>query len=412
MSASDLLPLEDALALIHEHVPVLPARQVPLVDSLGHELLQDVVADMDQPPFDRSAMDGYAVAGDGTDFEIEGELQPGDTPSIALSEGQALRVFTGAQIPVGATRVIMQELTQVDGTMLHETQRASTNFIRRQGEDAKKGKVLIRSGDYIRPVEASVMASVGVTHPWVKPCIRAMHLTTGNELVAPTATPNLNQIRDSNSTLIATILKNFSADLVHQTRISDDLETAVDCSSSVDQEEGYDLLLVSGGASVGKYDIGKPLLERLGYTIHFSKLDLRPGKPLVFATKKTEERTQVAFILPGNPVSHLVCFYYVVAEAFHAFDGDVWHPVDQRPRYSSVEATLREDFAYKPSHRLTYWPAYIHPCPVGEEVTVSALPWQSSGDMQALLPANAFLKIKSDQKLIPKGTVVTASSFE
>lgn len=407
---SALLPIEDALSLIREHVPTLPAQRVPLTEALGLELREDVVADMDQPPFDRSAMDGYAVAGDGSDFEIVGELQPGDTPSISLSEGQALRIFTGAQITTGATRVIMQELTQVDGTKLHETERASADFIRRKGEDAKKGKVLIESGKYIDSIEAAVMASVGVTQPLVLPRPKAVHFTTGNELVPPEETPALNQIRDSNSTLIAALLQEKSnTELVHQSRLRDDLDAALTRAQGVEEEHAYDLLLISGGASVGSYDIGKPLLERLGYTIHFTKIDLRPGKPLVFATRKQGDRTQVAFILPGNPVSHFVCFKLFVHAALERFENEAWHDIKELPIMLQFTATLVEEFAYKPSDRLTFWPA--HTDLNNNDWIVHALPWQSSGDLQALLPANSLIKLKSQEKTIPLGSQLSVIKF-
>lgn len=398
MSASALLPLDDALALIREHVAVLPEQRVPLAEALGLELRQDVVADMDQPPFDRSAMDGFAVAGEGSDFEIMGELQPGEMPTVSLNEGQALRVFTGAQIPEGATRVIMQELTQVEGKTLHETERSNANFIRRKGEDAPKGKVLIKSGALIGATEASVMASVGVTRPLVQPIPRVVHFTTGNELVPPDEPPGLNQIRDSNTTLMAGLLTHSLGDLIHQEHLRDELETAVVRCQAIETKQDYDLMLLSGGASVGRYDIGKPLLERLGYTIHFTKLDLRPGKPLVFATRQKDDRTQVAFILPGNPVSHFVCYKVVISLALQKM---VW---DLEPVLALNHGFLSEDFAYKPSDRLTFWPG--HGLIQDGEWQLRALPWQSSGDLQALLPANVLIQIKSMEKLIPSGTEV------
>ncbi len=404
MSAPRLLPIEDALALIREHVPTLPEQRVPLAEALGLELREDVVADMDQPPFDRSAMDGYAVTGDGTDFVIVGELQPGDTPSVSLSEGQALRVFTGAQIPQGATRVIMQELTEVNGTKLHETERASANFIRRKGEDAAKGKVLIKSGSQIDSIEAAMMASVGVTQPLVLPRPKAVHFTTGNELVPPEQTPALNQIRDSNSTLIAALLHDSGTQLLHQSRLRDDLDLSLAMAQQVEEQHDYDLLLVSGGASVGSYDIGKPLLERLGYTIHFTKLDLRPGKPLVFATRKKGARTQVAFILPGNPVSHYVCYTLFVYAALQQLEDHLtcW---DHNWPFDFSAHQLSEDFIYKPSDRLTLWPAQDFF--IDSQPHVRALPWKSSGDLQALLyPMTGFIRIRSDQEVIPKGTLV------
>lgn len=391
MPALELTSLEDALAVLRQETEPLPVTRTSL-PSLGLVLQEDVLADTDQPPFDRSAMDGYAAAGDHATYQIVGEIQPGDTPLVSLTAGQAARIFTGAQIPDGATRVLMQEHVVPTGdNTIRVRQNSREDHIRRRGEDAQAGQVLLPAGKIITPAVAAIMASVGMTRANVTPKPRVLHLATGNELVAPEETPQPSQIRDSNSTLMAGLLQAEGIPLARQERLADDLPSAL---AVCRDESSYDALLISGGASVGTYDFGKPLLEGLGYQIHLERLDLRPGKPLIFGTKVMGNQRQLAFVLPGNPISHFVCWHLMVRQALLAM-------ADRQVGLATVRATLDGGLAYRPAPRLTFWPARL----VGQSQKwfVRALPWQSSGDLAALGDANALIRIRCSETLIPHG---------
>jgi molybdopterin molybdotransferase len=375
-----MISLSEARVLIGVHIPSLPAHAAPLAAAAGAVLREDVFANADMPPFDRSAMDGYAVGVDdySRQFRVVGEIQPGQIPTLQLKTGEAARIFTGAAIPAGATQVIMQENVRVDGSVITPTTRDQTTHIRRRGEDVQKGGRLLESGTRLGASELALLASFGVMSPRVSPRVRVAHFTTGNEIVAPSQTPAPGQIRDSNSSLVAAFIHQHGGEIVHQQRLPDDFDSLVAAVGSI--LPNMDLLLVSGGASVGDYDFGRKLLSALGFQTHFTALKLRPGKPLVFATRGR----QAAFILPGNPVSHFVTLHVAVCLALDRFSG-------ASHTWPMVGLKLAERIHHRPDDRETYWPAHVEI--VNRELVVHPLRWQSSGDVTGLTGANALIQL-------------------
>ncbi len=374
-----MIPLAEARALIAENISPLPPQLAALEMAFGRVLREDICADADLPAFDRSAMDGYAVALDDNSekFHIVGEIQPGVEAEIKIQRGECVRIFTGAQIPAGASQVLMQESVQTQDGFIIPSPRSRTTHIRQRGEDARKGDLLLKSGTRLGAGELALLASLGAVSPKISPPVRVAHFTTGNELVPPSATPGQGQIRDSNSTLVGAFVRQFGAEISRQETVPDDFELL---REEVERDgDNFDLLLVSGGASVGDYDFGKKLLNVLGFKIHFEKISLRPGKPLVFATRGE----QAAFILPGNPVSHFVTLHVAVRQALEKFSGvnAAWPPLKSR---------LAEDFEFRPDARETYWPARSEI--QNGELVVRALRWQSSGDVTGLTGANALIQ--------------------
>ncbi len=216
---------------------------------LGRVLRQEIRATADVPPFDRSAMDGYAVALDDPSkkFRVVGEIQPGAMPKFKIKRGECARVFTGAPIPAGASQVLMQEDIHRDGQFIRPVQRGATTFIRRRGEDARKGSLLLKSGIRLGPGEVALLASLGITRPKIAPLIRVAHFATGNELVAPSEKIKPGQIRDSNSVLVAALVKQFGGEMIQQGRVPDDFDRLLKKVRTLKNQ--FDLLLVSGGAS-------------------------------------------------------------------------------------------------------------------------------------------------------------------
>jgi molybdopterin molybdotransferase len=205
-----------------------------------------------------------------------------------------------------------------------------------------------------------------------------IHIATGRELIAPEQTPAAGEIRDSNSTLVAAELAAAGADLVGQSRCGDELAALVHAIDS--HPAGWDVLLISGGASVGDYDFGRRALAELGFTIHFTKLDLRPGKPLIFASRGA----QVAFVIPGNPVSHFVLFHVAIRAALEALEGAV-------ESWPEMTVALTEPIPGRANPRTTFWPAVVSIA--GGELVARPLRWQSSGDLTGLAGANALIRI-------------------
>ena len=372
-----MLSLAAARTIIAESVAPLDLAATPLLAAHGCMLREDIATEEDLPAFDRSAMDGYAVGAEDRSerFLVIGEIQPGAAPTIEIGTGECVRIFTGAQIPAGASQVIMQENVARDGEWITPRERDAKTWIRRRGEDARCGDVLLRAGTRLGAGELSLLAQLGVMQPRVSPAPRVIHFATGNELTDPATTPAAGQIRDSNSTLIAALLAERGAHLVRQRRCGDALETLT--AEITAAGDAWDALLISGGASVGDYDFGARALEALGFTIHFRQINLRPGKPLVFATRGL----QLAFVIPGNPVSHFVTFHTAIRLALERLES-------APPSWPLAPLELAQDLPAKPDPRETFWPAHLD-----SALRIHPLAWQSSGDLRGLVGANALLPI-------------------
>jgi molybdopterin molybdotransferase len=209
------------------------------------------------------------------------------------------------------------------------------------------------------------------------------HFATGNELVAPEDPVRPGQIRDSNSTLVAALAQQFGGEMVRQDRLADDFDRLVKKTSAL--KNAFDLLLLSGGASVGEHDFGKRLLTTVGFEIHFAGINVRPGKPLVFATRGR----QAAFVLPGNPVSHLITLHAAVRPAMERLAGT-------EIRWPVAKIRLAEAFDHRPGGRETFHPARVEISADGSgELVARALRWQSSGDVTGLAGVNALLQLEA-----------------
>ena len=383
-----MISLDEARAVIAQNVQPLDAVRVPLAEARGRVLREDIVAPEDIPAFDRSAMDGYAVPLDDRSerFWIVAEIQPGAIGDVRIGAGECARIFTGAAIPAGASQVIMQEDTQRDGDTMIPTRRTLETHVRMRGEDAKRGARLLAAGLQLGPAEVALLAQIGSTQPLVSGPVRVLHITTGNELVDPGQSPVPGQIRDSNSTLIAALLAERGAIVVRQARSGDSLEPLTRAIEKMDAA-AWDLLLISGGASVGDFDFGTRALDRLGFEMRFDKINLRPGKPLVFATRGR----QAAFVIPGNPVSHLVTFHVAITRALECFEGTAGD-------WSLVSAALRSEVPE--DRRETWWPARLTPD------SAEPLAWQSSGDLVGIAGVNALIRIASGTGSLATGTKV------
>lgn len=372
-----MIPLETAREMISETIRPLETVRLPLRQSFGRVLREDIVAEEDLPAFNRSAMDGYALAGEAKVYEIVGEVQAGPASPKALKAGEGVRIFTGGIVPEGADRVVRQEDVDKKGNFIVPHDNTPGTHIRWRGEDSKQGDVLLRAGGRLGATEAALLAQLGRTEVPVTPAPRILHLATGNELVDPSAVPQAGEIRDSNSTLLAALLAARGADVVGQLRCGDSLEKLV--AAIKDATASWDVLLISGGASVGDYDFGAKVLHELGFQMHFERINLRPGKPLIFATRES----QVAFIIPGNPVSHFVTFHVAIAHALDCLEG-------RPPLFPMAAVHLTQALpksATDPRH--TWWPAEI--ILDGGALTARPLSWQSSGDLSGIAGTSGLI---------------------
>ena len=378
-----MISLCQARSLIAEKIHPLPAQPTPLGEAAGRVLRADLTAAEDVPAFDRSAMDGYAVGldDDSPAFRLAGEMQPGAGGELSLRQGECIRIFTGARLPAGASQVLMQEDVRVADGVVTPLKRGRETHIRLRGEDARRGDPLLAAGIGLGPGELSLLAGAGIVRPMVSPAVRVAHLITGNEIISPGQLPAAGQIRDSNGILVAALILSWGGQLVHQERVGDDFELLRNKLAAADRD--YDLLLISGGASVGDYDFGKRLLQELGFDLHFERINLRPGRPLVFATRGA----QAAFVVPGNPMAHWVTMHVAVRLAMEAF-------TQAPPHWPVVRVRLAEAFAFRAYATETFWPARVTIENGG--LAVRARRWQSSGDVTGLAGVNALLQLAAN----------------
>ena len=355
---------------LRSHVMAREAVETELADALGAVLREDVRAPEDQPAFDRSAVDGFVVRADdpSESFRVVGEIRAGDGRRHTFAAGEAARIATGAAVPEGG-EVIMLEDAEASGDVVRFARRG-LDHVRRRGEDAKAGDVIASAGTLIGAGTIGLLASVGCVRPKVTRGLDALHVATGNEIVGAEQSPAAGQVRDSNSPLVAAWARSRHL-RIRQKRVGEDADSLRRAI------EGHrDLLLVSGGASVGGHDGTEELLDAAGFEILVTKVAVRPGKPLIVGRRGGEW----AFGLPGNPLSHFVCLHVFVDAALSMMRGGPTAPLLRKARVSSSIAG---------NPRETWWPA-------GEETDgLRPLPWASSGDLTALVAADALVRVPS-----------------
>jgi molybdopterin molybdotransferase len=299
------LTVEDARARILAGAGRLGVETVTLERSLGRVLAQPVVADRAQPPFDASAMDGWAIRRTdyqpGKPFAVAGESAAGKAYPRAVQVGEAVRIFTGAPVPAGADLVVIQEEAVRDGdTVRFEAGEAPKANIRAAGGDFRSGDVLLAEGVVIDPWRLSLVASAGLAEVPVARRPRVAILATGDELVPPGASPRPDQIFESGSFSLAALVEAWGGEAF---RLSAQADDAAAIAASVAPIEA-DLIVTVGGASVGDHDLVKPALKTLGLALAVETVAVRPGKPTWFGTLADGRRV---LGLPGNPASALVC---------------------------------------------------------------------------------------------------------
>ena len=320
MSASAPLSVDDALAHILAGAVPLPAETIPIDAARGRILAADLTANLTQPPFDASAMDGYAtravdVATLPATLNVIGESAAGHPFAGRVGPGQAVRIFTGAPVPEGAGAIVIQENTERLGDrVVVRPGTVDVGHIRRRGFDFSAGTTLLDAGRKLGPRELSLAAAMGHGSVSVYRKPRVAVLSTGDELVMPGDTLGPGQIVSSNHLGIAALAEIAGADAI-QLGIARD--TREDLSAHVERAAGADILVTIGGASIGDHDLVAPVLEARGMKLAFWKIAMRPGKPLMYGSLGPMRVVG----LPGNPVSAMVCMRVFVVPLIHALSG-------------------------------------------------------------------------------------------
>jgi len=403
-----VIDVEKARKIILDNITPLGVEMVTLRAALSRILGENIYAPISIPPFNNSAMDGFAVRSSDTPgtLEIIEDLKAGDVPKRRLGKGQAARIMTGAQIPKGADAVVMVEDTEkIKNQKSKIKNKEFINIlkkvtkgenIRKAGEDVKKGELVIPQGSVIRPQELGMLAALGKAKVKVYKKPKVAILATGDELLDVDEKMETGKIRSSNSyTLYGQVIKTGGEPI--------DLGIVRDNPAEIKKKikSGLiaDMILTSGGVSVGDYDLVKGVLKELGTKMKFWKVAMKPGKPLVFGLI----RGKPVFGLPGNPVSSMVAFEQFVKPALYKMVG--------RNKLESREilATLKEDIEKKPG-RKHFLRGYLRASHGGFVVTTTGP--QGSGMLNSMLRANALIVLNKEVRKVKAGEKVCVQLLE
>jgi molybdopterin molybdotransferase len=392
-----MIDYQEALSIVLEHAPGPTGTvEVPLLEAAGRVLARDVESRSDSPPFDKSAMDGFAVrAADVAEtpatLQVTMDVPAGAVPSAPIGPGQAASVMTGAPVPTGADAVVQVEWTSGFGGATVEINQGveSGKNISPRGEIIRAGDVALEAGRFLCVEEISLLAAAGCDPVPVHEMPTAAVLSTGDEVVPPSAEPGPGQIRDSNGPALAAFLRSLGIAPIMLDSAGDDPETL---APVIERGLEYDCLLVTGGVSAGAYDFVTDVLEQLGVAVYTRKVAVKPGKPTVFGTRDDK----MIFGLPGNPVSALVIARVLVEPALRKRQG--------RGRLGPrmVKARLLNHIGKKPDR---LWFVHGRLC-LGDECTVEALSNRGSADLPTAARGDCLIVAPRGVDGVAQGEIV------
>jgi len=408
MPVSSSLTVKKALQLVIDHCKQLKDKDlssevIPIREAYGRILAESVYLDTDQPPFDRSMRDGYAILSEDIQelparLKCLGEVKAGEVSSLCLKKGEALQIMTGAPVPAGADAVVMVEYTErpnSDEVIILKSSTSKSN-IALKGSERKVGDLLVSKGDRVSSIELGGLASVGKSQIYLFKRPTVGILTTGDELVEVDEKPGPGQIRNSNAYLLySQVLKIGGIPKI----LSTATDNIKDLRNQINKGLRNDVLLISGGVSMGKYDLVEPVMSELGIQIYFESVTMRPGKPTVYARKGK----QFVFGLPGNPVSTFVAFELFVNPVLKTLQGlgPGTHPI--------IRGRLEREVIEK-SGRTTFLPAVV--ADQGGGVKVDPVAWKGSADIFSMVGANGLIVVPLETERLSPGDLVDIILFE
>lgn len=393
-----MIPPAEAEAAIRGRAPLLPGVSLPLTSLAGRTLRAPIVATMDQPPFDRVTMDGIALASSAYEsgrrtFRIVGTQAAGAAPAELGDESACLEVMTGAMLPKGCDCVVpVEKITVRDGaaTLTRDIEPKPGLNVHGRGIDCSSGTLLLAPGTTLGPAEVAVIASCGHTHATVSRPPRIAIISTGDELVEPGQSLSAWQIYRSNAYGVLAALQRRGLSDLTSDHLPDDQETLrTRLRQHLDE---HDVLILSGGVSMGRFDYVPQVLGELGVDVVFHKVAQRPGKPMWFGVGAG---SRAVYALPGNPVSTLVCLVRYVFAGLAAAQGTMLPPTE------TVE--LAEDFEVKPALTL-FLPVKVQAD--GGIRRAQPRPTQGSGDFTSLIGTDGFVELPPGPQCVRRGTVV------
>jgi molybdenum cofactor synthesis domain-containing protein len=396
-----VIALEEAQARVLARVEALPPHSVAIREALGAVLASDIYATESIPPFDNTAVDGYAVQS--TDvvsvpcvLTVVDEVRAGAWPTIPVKSGEAIRIMTGAPIPPGADAVVMVEDTEVLNDAVRILRGVAVGeSVRPTGDDVRPGDLVLHAGTVLRPAHLGILAGLGRLEVEVFPRLRVGVISTGDELVSDGSPLMPGQIRESNGELLCSLLTEANCEPVDFGIVADD--EAVLTKALEEAASSCDAVLTSGGVSMGDYDLVKVLLDRLG-EMDWMQIAIRPAKPFAFGLIGSDRSTPV-FGLPGNPVSSMVSFELLARPALLKMMG---HAAPVRP---GLLAIADNGLARNRSDDRVNFVRVVARADEDGRVHVVSTGAQGSHQLAASAAANAFARIDAAQEVKAGGEV-------
>jgi molybdopterin molybdotransferase len=385
-----MIQVKDALRIVTENSLKLPVKRKPVTSCLGYVLAKTIYSPISMPPFRQSAMDGYAfIHSEKQQYDVVSTSQAGDHPMIKLASNQAVRIFTGAFVPAEADTVVMQEHVMAnENSILISTMPDKFANVRAEGEQIKKGEVVFEVNTLITPAAIGYLACLGITDIEVYRKPKIAILVTGNELVEPGKKLPEGKIYESNSIMLQAALQTVGINKAKVFRVNDNLKATRKALKKI--VDKHDMIVISGGISVGDYDFVKEALLQNEVDELFYKINQRPGKPMFFGRKNET----LIFALPGNPASSLTNFYVYVYPALKSRMGysETHLPKIVRKLNAGISNTSGKTLFLKAIY---------------DETAVTVLEGQSSAMLNTFAVANCLLIVPEDVETLKKGQMVT-----
>ncbi len=386
-----MITFAEALDIVLDNNVLTGVKEVPLSKACGRVLSVDVHSDMNMPPFDKSAVDGFACRRkDITNIlTVLETISAGKAPTMKIGENQFSKIMTGAMLPEGADCVLMVEDVQaIDWNKVQFTKDNTANNIAYKAEDIKTGDLVMQKGTLLLPEHIAVLASVGCHSPKVNNKPNVGIISTGDELVEPDEVPTISKIRNSNSWQLLAQAKKMKTKANYLGIASDNEE---DTLAKINQAlVENDVVLLTGGVSMGDFDLVPDMMQKAGITILFRSISIQPGKPTVFGRKGDK----FCFGLPGNPVSSFVLFEILVKPLLYKMMGHHFQPL-------TFKMPFGMDYARRRSDRLSILPVMITP-----NGTVEPVNYHGSAHIHSLTFAHAYAFVPIGETTIKKGDMI------
>ena len=386
----EMILFERASDIVASHRLFPGDETIAFTDSLGRVLAEDIKSDMDMPPFDKTAVDGFACrrADLGKELSVNETIPAGSVAKRPVREGECARIMTGAPVPDGADFVFMVEDAIEENGKVRYTGTSTKDNIARKAEDIVKGDIVLTAGRIIRPQDIAVMATVGATSVKVSRKLRVGVISTGDELVEPDKSPGKGEIRNSNAYQLVAQVINAGGEALYFGIARDDEEVTFDIVARA--IDACDIVLLTGGVSMGDYDFVPEVLQLAGVEILFDKVAVQPGKPTTFGVHKN----CLVFGLPGNPVSSFVQFELFVKPLMYRSMNSDW-----KPPLHQIE--LGEAYSRKRTERLAFVPVKLD-----EMNRAIAVGYHGSAHINALPGAWGIMEMPLGVKEIEQGEKV------